>query len=264
MDYKEKVIALLSNMSKEQEEKLKQIFPELKESEDERMREMAIKAVHAPEAQSCIKSWGINPDDVIAWLEKQYNDCPEAANIEPKFHEGEWITTTDEEGNVTTEKIIEFWGDKVRLIDINGVYSLWPKHELNYYHLWTIQDAKDGDVLVASDESIFIYAGSTDRYAKFYVALTNYGTFNFDGGNWEDKNIVHPSTKKQRDLLFSKMKEVGYEWDTTKKELKEIKVKTLDPDKVIEWIRKYRPHIWGNFTLQVDDAIDRFKKDFGL
>ena len=47
------------------------IFPELKESEDEKMRAMAIKAVHAPEAQSCIKSWGINPDDVIAWLEKQ-------------------------------------------------------------------------------------------------------------------------------------------------------------------------------------------------
>ena len=73
MDYKEKVIALLSNreLSKEQKEKLENIFPELKENEEERMLEMAIKAVHAPEAQSCIKSWGINPDDVIAWLEKQ-------------------------------------------------------------------------------------------------------------------------------------------------------------------------------------------------
>ena len=50
---------------------LESMFPELKESEDEKMREMAIKAVYAPEAQSCIKSWGINPDDVIAWLEKQ-------------------------------------------------------------------------------------------------------------------------------------------------------------------------------------------------
>lgn len=50
---------------------LESMFPELKGSEDEKMREMAIKAVYAPEAQSCIKSWGINPDDVIAWLEKQ-------------------------------------------------------------------------------------------------------------------------------------------------------------------------------------------------
>ena len=49
------------------------IFPELMESDDEKMRAMAIKAVYAPEAQSCIKSWGINPDDVIAWLKNQGN-----------------------------------------------------------------------------------------------------------------------------------------------------------------------------------------------
>ena len=45
------------------------IFPEL--SYDEKMRKMAIKAVYAPEAQECIKSWKVNPDDVIAWIKKQ-------------------------------------------------------------------------------------------------------------------------------------------------------------------------------------------------
>ena len=53
-------------------EDLPGIFPELKEQiEDEKMVDMAIKAVRAPEAQSCIKSWGVEPDDVIAWLEKR-------------------------------------------------------------------------------------------------------------------------------------------------------------------------------------------------
>ena len=52
------------------------IFPQLRESEDERMAEMAIKAVLSPEAQSCIKSWGVSPDDVIAWLEKQKEQKP--------------------------------------------------------------------------------------------------------------------------------------------------------------------------------------------
>ena len=53
-------------------EDLPGIFPELKEHiEDEKMVDMAIKAVRAPEAQSCIKSWGVEPDDVIAWLEKR-------------------------------------------------------------------------------------------------------------------------------------------------------------------------------------------------
>ena len=63
-----KLDGVTANMAKDFFE---ETFPELKESEDEKMREMAIKAVYAPEAQSCIKSWGINPDDVIAWLEKQ-------------------------------------------------------------------------------------------------------------------------------------------------------------------------------------------------
>lgn len=56
----------------EEATKIEHIFPELKESAyNDTMKEMAIKAIYSPEAQSCIKSWGINPDDVIAWLEKQ-------------------------------------------------------------------------------------------------------------------------------------------------------------------------------------------------
>ena len=31
---------------------------------------------------------------------------------------------------------------------------------------------------------------------------------------------LHPATKEQRDLLFQKMKEAGYEWDSERKKLK--------------------------------------------
>ena len=68
MDYEKKYKEALERAKKG--ECLENIFPELKESEDDKMRAMVIKAVYAPEAQSCIKSWGVNPDDVIAWLEK--------------------------------------------------------------------------------------------------------------------------------------------------------------------------------------------------
>ena len=37
---------------------------------------------------------------------------------------------------------------------------------------------------------------------------------------------VHPATKEQRDLLFQKMKETGYEWDFEKKELRTIEQKS--------------------------------------
>ena len=35
-------------------------------------------------------------------------------------------------------------------------------------------------------------------------------------------NDLKPATKEQRDLLFAKMKDAGYEWDVEKKELRKI------------------------------------------
>lgn len=42
-------------------------------------------------------------------------------------------------------------------------------------------------------------------------------------GSWLYVSHVHPATKEQRDLLFAKMREAGYEWDVDKKELRKIK-----------------------------------------
>lgn len=41
-------------------------------------------------------------------------------------------------------------------------------------------------------------------------------------------NDYLPATKEQRDILFAKMKESGYDWDVNKKELKKIEQKTLE------------------------------------
>lgn len=38
---------------------------------------------------------------------------------------------------------------------------------------------------------------------------------------------ILPATKEQRDLLFQKMKEAGYMWDTEKKKLKKIDKENL-------------------------------------
>ena len=72
MDYKEKVIALLSNqeLSKEQKEKLEDIFPELKESKEERIRKMLRAYIHdfgVPKEYFV----DVETSDVIAWLEQQ-------------------------------------------------------------------------------------------------------------------------------------------------------------------------------------------------
>ena len=74
------------------------LIPELQESKDERMAEMAIKAVRSPQAQSCIKSWRVDPDDVIAWLEKQKEQKPISFN-EP-YNPDEYEVVI--EGNATS------------------------------------------------------------------------------------------------------------------------------------------------------------------
>ena len=67
---------------------LDDIFPELKESEDERIKKAQLNYWCSVGG----KEWyGIPVQEVIAWLEKQGEQKP-ADKVEPKFHEGEWIT----------------------------------------------------------------------------------------------------------------------------------------------------------------------------
>ena len=90
-------------------------------------------------------------------------------------------------------------------------------------HLWTIQDAKDGDVLV-NGSNIFIFHFINNR------RLMGYCNVNMDDGNFYNdigKNEcfctidapVTPATKEQRDALMKAMNDAGYEWNAEKKEL---------------------------------------------
>lgn len=75
MNYKEKVIALLNSqeLSKEQKEKLESIFPELSESEDERIRkEILDYIIKGSESLYDVQQYGKEKfEKWIAWLEKQ-------------------------------------------------------------------------------------------------------------------------------------------------------------------------------------------------
>lgn len=74
-------------------EYMESIFPELKENEDERIKKWLIALIKSNEYGS-ISSAGKMPcpkQKVLAWLEKQGEQKP-ADKVEPKFHEGEWIT----------------------------------------------------------------------------------------------------------------------------------------------------------------------------
>lgn len=153
------------------------------------------------------------PQDVD---EKQSEQNP-GDKLETKFNVGDWLQYRNAKPFLVEEITKQGY--------VNGDSCL-PFNWENEIHLWTIQDAKDGDVLVASDGSIFILKEIVGCGCKHYIALEKDKETISVNDNlkhfWEAAGGVKPATKEQRDLLFQKMKESGYEWDAEKKELKEI------------------------------------------
>ena len=91
---------------------------------------------------------------------------------------------------------------------------------------WTIQDAKDGDVL-ATSAGAFIYNGNNGGGScpGSYCGINTLGRFQTGSEtHWTGKSVF-PATKEQRDALMKAMNDAGYEWDTEKKELKRKKHK---------------------------------------
>jgi len=218
------------------------VFPELKESEGDRIRKRIIQALHGDVLEMS------EMKDCLVWLEKQgekksideltpqeamdvaVSKCFEqdkqklAEEVKPKFKVGDWIIFAENHNSVYQVERIDNYRYYLRHY-LGGTLSVHFDNEL--IRLWTIQDAKDGDVLV-NGSNIFIFHFIND------TRLMGYCHVNIDNGRFYDdigKNecfclidaVVTPATKEQRDLLFQKMKEAGYEWDAEKKEPKKIK-----------------------------------------
>ena len=135
------------------------IFPELKVSDDERIRKSLIELFHDTVSNDEIFSdYGLDKTEVLAWLEKQGNNANKVKSI---FEVGKWIVA-----NVSKYTfLLKRGAPRFQAEGTNGdIYSFYllPNGEKEY-HLWSIEDAKDGDVLVASDKSIFIYDGSINE-----------------------------------------------------------------------------------------------------
>ena len=170
----------------------------------------------------------------IAWLEKQGEQNP-ADNGKPKFYEGEWVIRSAKNFKHNTYLVKEV-KDYYVCEDLKGRRVTFTFNDVHKnFKLWDISDAKDGDVLFQDlmDGMTFIYDGIGSYMEILYSFLINnngentlpynIGKPNTGIGTIEDnRNIVHPATKEQRDLLFQKMKEAGYEWDSENKELKKI------------------------------------------
>ena len=236
-------------------------FPELAESEDERIRKELLEHCknqaepYILTGNEClqIQSW-------IDWLEKQGEQetlCDKCKKVQPshscqditalgrcvmehgqktaEFHEGDWLCENEPNNYARFIQILEtvnvMGKERYRISrDIHNDKDLVEFYFLEkYYHKFGINDAKDGDVLhcwIDGDEFVLIYKGIKDGYITTYGHLyQKLKLFAEEPTTMFCRTIqghFTPATKEQRDLLFQKMKEAGYTFDFEKKELKKI------------------------------------------
>lgn len=237
---------------------LETLHPELKESEDERIRKsLTILLQHFCKGYRVPGlDFPVSYKDMLTWLEKQgeqklpieklpeemktigeslgfttQEECDEynkmvsdiimsADKVEPKFKVGDWII--DDKNRV---------GIIVRILDEHYIISFDGREvqisfewEGKLFRKWSIKDAKDGDVLREDSCTFIIERMKPNGTAIIHCCLFDDGDFDSGSTLSFDIDSTKPATKEQRDLLFQKMKEKGYMWDAEKKELKKIEL----------------------------------------
>lgn len=214
------------------------IFPELKVENDNRIKNELIEFV---------KSRGGFKQEYIDWLEKQGSEesvdpdtliqqrVDALVDIaETKFHEGDWVVT--DMNNIFQ---IKAYNNGYYIIGNGTAYNM--SYVDRCWHLWSIKDAKDGDILVTDKRQPFIFNGHYDKDTDYIYAYCGISGLVKDNAFyaiedcadeefavWCTIESVCPATKEQCDILFQKMKEAGYEWDADAKQLKKIAQKSTD------------------------------------
>ena len=139
-------------------------------------------------------------------------------SVKPKPKVGDWVVFNNNHNSIY--QIGEIRDSYYKLTHTHGGSMPLPFSQGNFLRPWSIEDAKDGDVL-AANECYVIFKEIDGLNIKCYCTY-HYMGFNpsFHIDTLQNKTAFNPATKEQRDLLFQKMKEAGYEWDADKKELK--------------------------------------------
>lgn len=193
--------------------------------EDERIREDLIEWFEEFADLNWLNWRGHNKRDILAWLTKQSKQQPRGESApevikELKYKDGDWIVY---DNNVY--KIVNIPHDNYyECLGIDNTIRVYNSSIDDKSHLWTIKDAKAGDVLYYNDDIIVIFKYFHDDSSFCSYCYIDGGVFFTSNDRtpvWWMNNVFYPATKEQRELLFTKMKESGHEWDADKKELVE-------------------------------------------
>ena len=226
-----------------------EIFHELKECDDERIKK---NCIHFLELQKQHHAATFEIEECIDWLEKQGKNSTD--KIEHRFNVGDWVVFITSESAYQVEKKENY---EYTLRNIHGGLLCVSFSNEELIREWTIEDAKDGDVLVHSSfmfgDFIFIYNNTAILQAYCYYSSERNRFIIEDREHhcpWNMQEVT-PATKEQRDALMKAMNDAGYEWDTEKKELKRKRNMTVQ--ELIDELNKVEDKSKSILHLNLDD-----------
>ena len=202
----------------------------LDNKEDDVRRRSTIQVLEYVRSLDAYNQYGkADIDKNIAWLERQGKNSTD--KTKPSFKVGDWIITP-----------------KNKVLQITSIDDTSYCDE--QCRFWTLEDGKDGDVL-ATSAGAFIYNDNNGGGScpGSYCGINTLGNFQMGvEHHWTGKK-VYPATKEQRDLLFQKIKEAGYEWDEENKELKKLEKSSFHEG---DWV------VRGNTIAQILDVQEQY------
>lgn len=176
--------------------------------------------------------------------------------IKPKFENGSWVINTQ---NKSVCQIIGCENNTYRIRTYDCTYYQLIKVVDERYRLWTITDAKDGDIIVTGNGNIFIFKGIQDCVVYDYCGLY-YGKININASHVNESCATEfptdytPAAKEQRDLLMKTLNDAGYTFDFDKKEIKSIN-KDKPIFKIGDWIVRNNSNVVLFIKSKVGDYL---------
>lgn len=149
---------------------------------------------------------------------------------ESKFKEGDWVFVYGEHLWLITTVTSNCY----EVQNTQGYKTVIPQINIdNYSHLWTIKDAKPGDILVCADDGRpFIFKGVFySSVPTAYCGIDVLNSIRIGTDNpWTCRHI-RPATYKERQLLFNKLEEGGYKWDAESLTISKIQKRWRDDER---------------------------------
>ena len=192
---------------------LEYVFPETQESGDEKIKRAIIATIHLYYGEPLEDE----AKEMISWLEKQ-GEKKHADKIEPEFKVGDWVVSP----NGVYWHIDAIRNGRYQVCSDSGEIADWPL-DTYIYHRFSVQDAKDGDVLRIKNLTFIFQEITNDNacHKDAVVARCSYEdndeAFGVSGPDCiTDLELITPATKEQRDALMKAMIDAGYTFDLKK------------------------------------------------